>query len=414
MSVNDLRRALMRTGPVAGLLGSPITVWSAPAHPEDQALVVVFLRGAVDGLNVLVPYAEPNYYRLRSSIAIAPPGQANSAIDLDGRFGLHPALSAIKPLWDQGSLGFVVASGSPQATRSHFDAQDLMETATPRTKTSNSGWLNRLAQQLPHQNLLKALNVGNTVPRALSGPYSVAVLGSGVQATRPSALDREAMLQSLERLYANDPQLLKLARDAAQSRREIQGMLTAPVPGADPSADAGSISAQGFALDASRLGHLMRRDSTIRLAFIPVGGWDTHVNQGGHSGQLATRLQALSEGLALLVHSLGERYRSTTILVMSEFGRTARQNGSGGTDHGSGNALWLLGGTVDGGRHHGLWPGLDSSALHEGRDLAITTDFRSVLQQVVGRTMGLTDRALSSVFPEPGPDVPGLQLYRNV
>lgn len=394
------RRQLLQSALGAYALTSPWQTWAANPDPSSHALVVVFLRGAVDGLNVLVPYADPEYYRLRPTIAVARPGEANGALDLNGRFGLHPALAALKPLWDQEQLGFVCASGSPDPTRSHFDAQDYMETATPGVKSTSSGWLNRLAAQLPDQRLLKALNIGTNLPRALAGPHQVAVLGSGNQATQTTALDREPMQQSLQRLYANDPQLKQLTQDAIASRRDIMTGLTPPLEeGMDPKADVGAITASGFAQDAARLGMLMRRDSSIRLAFAAVGGWDTHVNQGAGTGQLANRLQSLGDGLALLVKQLGERYRETTIMVMSEFGRTARQNGSQGTDHGHGNTLWLLGGKVQGGKIHGWWPGLDSAALYEGRDLAVTTDFRSVLSSACGGLMRLPDQALNQVFP---------------
>jgi uncharacterized protein (DUF1501 family) len=414
MPMQPLRR---QTLALASALISPIGVVRAQARTEDApSLVVIFLRGAVDGLNVLVPYAENAYYQARPTIAIAPPGQPNGAIALTNQFGLHPALGNLKSWWDQGHLGFVLASGSPDPTRSHFDAQDYMETATPGRKSTPSGWLNRLAFELAGGPALKALNVGTNLPRALSGPHQVAVLAAGASATRTSALDNGPLQQSLMKLYQGHPELAQLAQLSAQSRSEIMQALAADNQEsmADPTAQIGAVSVTGFAQDAARLGQLMRRDPGIRLAFVALGGWDTHVNQGGAQGQMAVRLAALSQGIGSLAEQLGSRFKHTTIIVMSEFGRTLAQNGSQGTDHGHGNVMWLLGASVHGAKLHGRWPGLERPDLHEQRDLAITTDFRTVLIDYCSKQLRLSDTALQNVFPSlpARTEVPGLWRLR--
>ena len=410
----------------AGAAVAPWTLWSAPARAvtapggERRKLVVILLRGAVDGLSVVVPQAEPYYHEARSTIALGP---GDGVIPLDSRFGLHPALARLRPMWDRGQLGFVHASGSPDPTRSHFDAQDYLETGTPGRKSTPDGWMNRLLTQLPGPSAAtRAVNLGATPPRILAGAATVATLGLGPRATEAKSIDDPALQSALTRMYGQDSRLARTLQETTQGRGDIQRSLAAAdnraaaggmgAVGAmgpagamdngrssDPSADAGAPTARGFAADAQRLGRLIQADPHTQLAFTSVGGWDTHVNQGGARGQLANRLTSLAEGLDGLVQGLGEAFRDTVIVVMSEFGRTVRQNGTGGTDHGRGNVMWLLGGPVAGGRVLGEWPGLDPSALLDGRDLAVTTDFRAVLSPLLQQHLGLDDAALSQVFP---------------
>lgn len=398
------------------------TLWSTQALGQSPAglassphkLVVIMLRGALDGLSVVVPHTDPNYYEYRSTIALAPPGRGEgSLLPLDSRFGLHPALARLRPLWDQGHLGFIQASGSPDPTRSHFDAQDFMESGTPGRKSTPDGWMNRLLSNLPGPPVpTRAINMGATPPRIFAGPAAVASLGVGPRATEMKAIDDPALQATLARLYGQDRDMSRTFQDTTEGRSEIQRRMAAAgrAPGAttgdmdngrsrDPSADAGAPTARGFAADALRLGQLIAADPQMQLAFTSVGGWDTHVNQGGARGQLANRLSALGEGLEALVQGLGDAFRDTIIVVMSEFGRTVRQNGTGGTDHGRGNVMWLLGGPVAGAQVLGEWPGLERSALVDGRDLAVTTDFRAVLTPILQRHLGLGDAALASVFP---------------
>ena len=382
-------------GIAAGMPGLALATAGAPV---ERRLIVIMLRGALDGLSTVVPYQEANYYRLRPSIAIARPGEPDGALDLDGRFGLHPALAMLMPLWDQGTLGFVHAAGSPDPTRSHFDAQDYMESGTPGRKATTSGWMNRLLVTLNHSSpLLRAVNVGPVMPRIFAGPGTITSLASGDAATRTGAIDRPDVQGAFARLYSGDDPMSQAFRESAVSRREIISSLE----GIENQADNGAVSLRGFAQDANRLGNLMRRDARVQLGFIAVGGWDTHVNQGAGKGQLALKLGQLGDGLLALCKGLGERLADTMIVVMSEFGRTVRQNGNGGTDHGHGNVLWLLGGAANGRRVHGEWPGLDDRALYEGRDLAVSTDFRKVLADLCASHLKLSDRQLADVFIDP-------------
>ena len=367
----------------------------AATQPVQRRLVVVMLRGAIDGLSVVAPFADPLYYALRPDIALPRPGEAGGLIDLDGRFGLHPSLVAIEPLWRQGALGFVHACGSPDPTRSHFDAQEYMETGTPGRKDTASGWLNRLAGLLPGEpSRMRLINVGPVTPRILAGPLGFATLPAG--AGNDALADRPPVAEALRALYADDPSISRSLAEGGQARREMRASLQ----GMDAMADNGAMPVRGFAREASRLGTLMRRDPNAQLGFVSVGGWDTHVNQGAAQGNLATRLRLLGEGLAGLVQALGERRRDTLVLVMSEFGRTVRQNGNRGTDHGHGSVLWLLGGAAAGGRVHGSWQGLDDGRLHEGRDLPVTTDFRQVIGELAVSHLGLPAAQLPRLFPD--------------
>jgi uncharacterized protein (DUF1501 family) len=388
---------------------SPIQVARAQNPAASHGRLVVFmLRGALDGLSLVAPYGDPNYYQLRSNIAIARPNQPDGLLELNSLFGLHPAAQGLMPFWEKKQLAFIHASGSPDPTRSHFDAQDYMESATPGRKTTPDGWLNRLAASLEADSeRLRAVNLGPTMPRIFAGSASVASLALGNAATTKGALERPELAAALHELYSGTDKLSIAVREAAATRREIMTNLASD----DPKADIGSLSLNGLALDTQRLGQLMARDTRVRLAFVPVGGWDTHANQGNGKGQLANRLKLLTESLEALIRGLGDSFNQTTILVMSEFGRTVRQNGTGGTDHGHGNVAWLMGGRVNGGNVLGRWPGLDSSALHEGRDLAITTDFRNIIATIGEQSFGLSDRKLSSLIPSPFERV-ALKLYR--
>jgi uncharacterized protein (DUF1501 family) len=375
------------------------TVWAAStadSAAREVRLVVILLRGAVDGLNVVVPYTDADYYRARGSIAIARPGAEGGALDLDGRFGLHPALAPLMPHWQSGTLAFVHASGSPDPTRSHFDAQDYMESGTPGRKSTPDGWMNRLIRALPGTPTpTTAVSLGPVLPRALSGANAVATLPLGNQAMRPVALDRPVVSAAFDKLYSGDHALGRTYRQAQTARQEVMANLTDEMEAASN----GAPLPNGFAQDAGRLATLMRRDANVRLAFASLGGWDTHVNQGAAQGQLANRLQPLGEGLDALVRGLGSELAHTTLVVVSEFGRTVRQNGNGGTDHGHGNVMWLLGGRIAGGKVHGEWPGLADASLYQGRDLAVTTDFRTVLARVLGEHLRLPDARIATVFP---------------
>ena len=406
------RRQLLKSV-AAGLAWSAVgrTAFAGAGNaplPGNRRLVVVFLRGAVDGLSVVAPYTEGAYYQQRSSIALARPGQDGGLLDLDDHFGLNPSLAPLMPLWQAGKLAFVHASGSPDPTRSHFDAQDYMESGTPGRKGTPDGWLNRLLGAEPpagaaagaRTSAARGISVGATLPRIWAGPNPVANIASGKGATRPTQLDRPQVSKAFDALYAGDDAMSRAYRESQQSRAEVnEAMNPAAMAHEQMVADNGAPLPGGFPDDAARLAQLMRRDPNVQIAFVALGGWDTHVNQGGARGQLANRLQPLGRGLAEFATRLGPAFDDTTVLVISEFGRTARQNGTGGTDHGHGNVMWALGGNIAGGKVYGRWPGVDASALYEGRDLAVTTDFRQVLAGVCMNNLRLPDDRLAAVFP---------------
>jgi uncharacterized protein (DUF1501 family) len=387
------------------------SAWAAAgANPTGRKLVVVMLRGAVDGLNVVAPVGDENYLRLRPTIGLAAPGAAGGAIGLDGYFGLHPALASLQPLWQEKKLAFVHASGSPDETRSHFDAQDYMESATPGRKSTPDGWMNRLVAHLPGTSTpSRLLGIGPVMPRILSGGAAAINLASGAAGTRANILDRPAIGAAFDQLYAGHARFGRAYEDGQNAHKEV---MMAAESHEMQVADQGAPLPNGFPDDAARLAALMRNDPRIQLAFVALGGWDTHANQGSGTGQLANRLAPLGQGLAVLAQRLGPLFDDTTVLVMSEFGRTAHENGNGGTDHGHGNVMWILGGRVNGGKVYGEWPGIGDSSLNEGRDLAVTTDFRGVLAQVAERHLRLGDKGLAAVFPAMPQTAPAFQLVR--
>jgi uncharacterized protein (DUF1501 family) len=408
------RRDWLKTaalGSAASWLSLGPSAWAAqPAGSADTVphamprLVVVMLRGAVDGLNVVVPYGDPAYYQARSSIALAPPGRDGGVLDLDGYFGLHPALATLTPFWQKRQLGFVHAAGSPDPTRSHFDAQDYLESATPGRKATPDGWMNRLLGQLPTNTApTRAVSIGPVLPRIYAGSNEVANIPAGRAAGQATALDRAPVSAAFGQLYAGDDKLSRAYQASQQAHQDVRTAMNAPDDAVQSkemmAANNGAPLPNGFPEDAGRLAQLMRRDGRVQLAFMALGGWDTHARQGAATGQLANRLQPLGEGLAALATGLGPMLDDTVILVMSEFGRTARENGNGGTDHGHGNVMWLLGGPVAGGKVHGRWPGLGAGQLNEGRDLAVTTDFRQVLGELCQSHLRLANPQLAQVLP---------------
>jgi uncharacterized protein (DUF1501 family) len=384
----------------SGLLLLGENGWAAKAIGNDKnpkRLVVVFLRGAVDGLNVVVPYSEAAYYMARPTIAIPRPSESGGALKLDQHFALHPALSSLMPFWEKGTLAFVHASGSPDSSRSHFDAQDYMETATPGLKTTPDGWLNRLVEVLPGtRSATQAISVGPILPRILSGRAAATNLALGKAATQPMPLDRLEIQEAFDQLYKGSDALSVAYREGQSSRKQLLSELTEEMT----MADKGAPSPVGFTDQARKLGRLIGRDPTIKVTFLALGGWDTHINQGSVAGQLPNRLRALGETLSTFAQALGPTYSDTVILVMSEFGRTVHENGNTGTDHGHGNVMWVMGGNVRGGKIYGQWPGLSGNDLYEGRDLAITTDFREVISTLLEAQFGLSSTQLDKVIPK--------------
>jgi uncharacterized protein (DUF1501 family) len=397
------RRDVLKLGAAsaAGLL-LPLNrhAWAARASARGPRLVVVFLRGAVDGLNVVAPYAEDIYYDYRPSIAVNRPGENDGLIDLDGHFGLHPALASLLPLWQARQLAFVHACGSPDPDRSHFEAQAYMETATPGVATTRSGWMNRLAAALHYERAADTVAFGATQPLITRGAAPTATFPVGQSATRMKPMDRDPVRLAFDAVYTGDPRLGRVYDEAIQSRTTLLAALNQDM---EQSAQ-GAPDPKGFSADARRAARMMAADPMLRLMFFQLGGWDTHVNQGAGRGQLASRLQPLGEALATFQTALGPTWRETVVLVISEFGRTAHENGDRGTDHGHGNVHWLLGGAVAGGRVYADWTGLNERALHEGRDLPVTTDFRSVIDLILlahfGADAGVRRQVLPGFTPE--------------
>ncbi|MGD1917720.1 MAG: DUF1501 domain-containing protein [Pleurocapsa sp.] len=360
---------------------------------QPQRLVVIFLRGAIEGLNVVVPHQEADYYQSRPTAAIPSPQEKNGVIDLDGFFGLHPKLKDLLPFWEQKRLAFIHASGLPLTERSHFQAQDYMENGTPGIKSTADGWMNRLLAELPQKRPIHALNVGRTTPYILKGSMEIATLRPGKNSTAPIVTDRTDISRAFGSLYSGKDDLSKAYQNGSKSRMAVLAELNQEMM----SSSRGANNVNAFVDDAAEVARLMVGNTRTQLAFMEVGGWDTHINQNSIHNNL---LPNLGRGLATLVKGLEPIYSDTTIVVMSEFGRTVIENGNKGTDHGHGNVMWLLGGKVRGKKVYGEWRGLQESALHENRDLPVATDFRQPIASVLQNRLGLNDNSLGRVYPE--------------
>lgn len=364
-----------------------------------KTLIAIFQRGAVDGLNMVVPFGGSGYYEVRPSIAISKPemGNVDAAINLDGFFGLHPSMSSFKSLWDSKRLAIVHAAGSPDNTRSHFDAQDYMESATPGVKSTNDGWLNRYLQskQDPEKSLFRAVSMTQTMPRVLQGRAPTLAISNlrdfNIRAGKSSA----SLQGGFEEIYGRttNDSLAGMGRETFEAVNYLKKVNPAqyqPENGAQ-------YPRNPFGNALLQIAQLIKSGVGLEVAFTDVGGWDTHVNQGNSRGQLGNLLQQFSSGIAALYADLGPRMDDVVILTMSEFGRTVRENGNRGTDHGHANAMFVLGNSVRGGKIYGQWPGLKSEELYEGRDLALTTDFRDVFGEIAARHLGSSN--LQTVFP---------------
>jgi uncharacterized protein (DUF1501 family) len=385
-----------------------------------KILVCVFQRGAADGLSMVVPYGDADYYKLRSDIALAAPSQkagAAGVLDLDGRFGLHPALAPLHELYRAGELAVVHACGNPQGTRSHFESQDLMESGSGHDKNLTTGWLNRMIGVCPedaaHHSALRAVAMTSQMPRSLQGREEALAIadlerfGVGTAAAALPGQNRKAVAdpgmtgstaaKGFEQIYENA--VGDALHGAGQEGFEAMGLLKKVNPRSYTPANGAVYPNGGFGRSLRQVAQLIKSDVGLEIAFVEIGGWDTHANQGSAAGQLATRLTEFGGGLAALHKDLGAKMSDVMVLTMSEFGRTARQNGNRGTDHGYGTAFFALGGTVQGGKVLGRWPGLAPDKLYEGRDLAITTDYRDFFAEACVRHMGVAEKDLARVFP---------------
>ncbi len=396
------RRVFLRGGALAMFGVGSLPAWLSrslyagePSETRKKILVAIFQRGAVDGLNMVIPFGEPRYYELRPSIAIPKPdGTMNAAIDLDGFFGLHPALASLKPIYDERHLAIVDAVGSPDPTRSHFDAQDYMESGTPGNK-GGDGWLNRaLPKEAGPGSPLRAVSLGDSLARSLRG-HNDAV---AVRSLNDFQVHDPRGATTFESMYENSLDTVlhgtgKETFNAVKMMQLIQKQPYMPAAGAN-------YGNNGFGRSLQQIAQLIKANVGVEVAFADIGGWDTHVNETGGqptNGQLANQLTQFGQALAAFYQDLGDRMEDVTVVTMSEFGRTVKENGDRGTDHGHANVMFVLGGDVRGGKVYGDWPGLAEEQLYEGRDLALTTDFRDVLGELVSRHLGNPN--LRAVFP---------------
>jgi uncharacterized protein (DUF1501 family) len=366
-----------------------------------KTLIAIFQRGAVDGLNMVVPFGERAYYDLRPSIAITKPqtGNAEAVVSLDGFFGLHPSLAPFKPLWDSKRLAIVHAAGSPDNTRSHFDAQDYMESATPGRKGTPDGWLNRYLQSKPDpdRNVFRAVAMTPLTPRAMQGKAPSLAISNLADFTIRAGKNSANVQGGFEEMYAQT--VNDVLGSTGQETFAAVNYLERVNPAQYKPQNGAQYPRTPFGNSLLQIAQLIKADVGLEVAFTDTPGlnWDTHVNQGNGRGQLGNLLQQFSNAIAALYTDLGRRMDDVVILTMSEFGRTAKENGNRGTDHGHANAMFVIGNGVRGGKVYGEWPGLKSEQLYEGRDLALTTDFRDVFGEVARRHLGTSD--LRTVFP---------------
>jgi len=404
------RRYFIKSGGIAlasfGLTtATPTFLRRALAETIDQVtggkrktLIAIFQRGAVDGLNVVVPYGEHSYYDLRPNIAIPKPdGGAESAINLDGYFGLHPSLKSFKPLWDSKRLAIVHASGSPDSTRSHFDAQDYMESATPGVKSTADGWLNRYLQSKtdPQKSLFRAVSMTQNMPRAMQGKASALAISNLADFSIRAGQSSAAVQGGFEAIY--DQTVNDALHGTGKETFEAVNYLKKVNPSQYKAENGAEYPRTPFGNSLLQIAQLIKAGVGLEVAFTDIGGWDTHVNEGNQQGQLSNLLRQFSSAIAALYTDLGQRMDDVVVLTMSEFGRTAKENGNRGTDHGHANAMFVVGNSVRGGKVYGDWPGLKSDQLNEGRDLALTTDFRDVFGEIATKHLGATN--LKAVFP---------------
>jgi uncharacterized protein (DUF1501 family) len=378
-----------------------VPAWLARAAAVEgkkrKILVAIFQRGAADGLNIVVPFAEKRYRELRPTMAIAPPtGQNNAiggpfngnAIDLDGQFALNGAMQPLQALWDKKQLAIVEATGSPDPSRSHFDAQDSMESGMPG-KTLGDGWLNRaLPPAGPGASPLRAVALGNQVARTLRGDRDAIAVGDSQQFN----MGNQDAATILENMYATsaDAQWGRTGKDAFEAMKMIQSINRGNYSPGGPQYQQGGELGRNL----QQLARLIKADAGVEAAFCEIGGWDHH---GNENQQLFNLLRQFSSAVSAFSQDMGDRMEDIVLVTMSEFGRTVEENGDAGTDHGHGSLMMVLGGAVQGGKVYGKWPGLEKEQLFEGRDLAVTTDYRAVLGELIRGHLGQKD--LGPVFP---------------
>ncbi len=369
-------------------------------YGKKKVLVTIFQRGAVDGLSMIVPYGESEYYNLRRNIAVPRAGATNGAINLDGFFGLHPSMQPLEGYWKDNKLAIVTSAGSPDNTRSHFDAQDYMESATPGNKGTRDGWLNRVMQTTSgkEDSPFRAVSMTQSLPRALYGKSpSVAMTNLGDFSIKAGlyTTDLKGGFEGIYQQNAKDS-----LSETGKETFEAMNFLKQANPAQYQPENGAAYPPTQFGRSMQQIAQLIKAGVGLEVAFTDTGNdirWDTHTNQGGSQGQLANFLRTFSQAIAAFAQDLGKRMDDVMLITMSEFGRTVRENGGRGTDHGHGNSMLILGNGVKGGKVYGEFKGLKSDKLYEGRDLDVTTDFRDVFAEAASKHMGVKD--LSKVFP---------------
>ena len=419
--MNLTRRTFIKRGALALVTVGSVPLWGPSflrqlvfaAEPTravggKKILICLFQRGAVDGLSMVVPYGDKDYYAVRTEIAIAEPTRkaaGEGVLDLDGFFGFHPNMSPLLPIYQSGHLAVIQACGSPSATRSHFDAQDFMECGVVDDKSVHSGWLNRMLLACPEDRAkvspFRAVSMTGVLPRSLQGDQEALVIPDlqtfGVSATggfaaTPKGLDATS---GFEGMY--ESAVDSVLHGTGEEAFDAIAMLKAANPTKYSPQNGAKYPGGVFGRSLMQVAQMIKSNLGVEVAFVEIGGWDTHANQGGANGQLANRFREFSSGLAALYRDLGDRMADVVILTMSEFGRTVRQNGNRGTDHGHATCFMVLGGPVRGGKVYGKWPGLGRERLYEGRDLALTTDYRDVFAELAQKHLGARD--LGRIFP---------------
>ncbi len=399
------RRDFLKNAGIVGASAALFPSWMpklAFAPPKQDTagdvLICIFLRGGMDGLSSVAPYGDgSHYYNARPTQAIAEPGKgANALLDLDGYFGLHPALAPLRDFYLDGDLAMVHASGLTDSTRSHFDAMTYMEFGTPGSKTTGTGWIARHLESAAWQNdsPFRAIGMGTILPQSLRGPVSSLALKSIADfhfKGRPDEMQRQLALLSNMYGAVGDPlsSQADLVFNTVDMMQAIHRSGYAPANGA-------SYAEDEFGMGLQQIAQLVKADVGLEVACLDLGGWDTHDYQGTLDGTFNELLTSLARGLEALYVDLGDRMRNVTVITMSEFGRTIDENASAGTDHGHGNVMFLMGGGVNGGKVYGDWPTLAPDARADG-DLAITTDYRHVLAEAITKRLG--NQAIDRIFP---------------
>jgi len=366
---------------------------------RKKILICIFQRGAVDGLNMVVPYGDSEYYNLRNAIAIRKPNETDGAVNLDGYFGLHPSLKPFQAFWNNKQLAVVHSAGSPDNTRSHFDAQDYMESGTPGNKGTRDGWLSRVLQTSASKtdSAFRAVSMTQQTPRSFLGKYPTIAMTNLADFSIKAGIYTKSVQGGFEDIYQENSK--DSLGETGKETFEAVNFLKKANPAQFQPENGAAYPNSPFARSLRQIAQLIKADVGLEIAFTDTPGlnWDTHANEGGARGQLANLLRDFGASIAALTTDLGKRMDDVLILTMSEFGRTARQNGTGGTDHGHGNAMFLIGNSVRGGKVYGDWKGLKQSELNEGRDLAVTTDFRDVFGEISQKHLG--NKNLDKIFP---------------